>query len=341
MGSIAKIRRLLSLLELLQSGREYSSTELSTLCRISRRTVFRDLKTLQDAGVPILYDSKKQGYWIVSQPLLPATNLSIAETLSLLVLAQDSTRGNRVIPFQEAGRDAAIKLQSSLPAHLSQYVSDMTQVVKIESEPLADLSGSRSHFETLLAATSERRKVRIVYRSFAEQKTIQSLISPYRILFKRHAWYVIGRSSLHRSVRTFHLGRIERAELTEDSFSMPPRFRLDRYFGNAWSFIREPKARETVVVRFQPQVAENVAEVSWHPTQKIIRHEDGSIDFQATVDGINEISWWIMSYGDQAKVLRPHSLIELIQRRAQNIVEQYASSPSAESTHLKNDAAAG
>jgi proteasome accessory factor B len=76
-------------------------------------------------------------------------------------------------------------------------------------------------------------------------------------------------------------------------------------------------------------VAQNVAEVSWHKTQRIVRRSDGSIDFHVRVSGLNEISWWILGYGDQAEVLRPTALRNLIAERAERIVERYRHSRGA------------
>ena len=58
-------------------------------------------------------------------------------------------------------------------------------------------------------------------------------------------------------------------------------------------------------------------------TQRLTWHDDGTLDFHVRVSGIGEISWWIMGYGDQAEVLEPEPLRELIARRAERMLEQY------------------
>ena len=70
-------------------------------------------------------------------------------------------------------------------------------------------------------------------------------------------------------------------------------------------------------------VAQNVAEVSWHKTQKLAFNEDGTLDFTVSVSGLGEISWWILGYGDQAEVLEPEELRETIAQRARRMVERY------------------
>ncbi len=104
---------------------------------------------------------------------------------------------------------------------------------------------------------------------------------------------------------------------------MPRAFSLDNYLGNAWHMIREKGRDREVVVRFSRMVAQNVAEVKWHKTQQIELHDDGTADFRVTVSGLNEISWWILGYGDQAEVLEPPELRQLIADRAKRMAAKY------------------
>ncbi len=194
--------------------------------------------------------------------------------------------------------------------------------VKIQLVPTNRLGGHEPIYQQLVAAAARRRAVRIDYDSFSEQTHITTKLCPYRLLFNRHSWYVIGRSSLHREVRTFNVGRIERLEPLGETFDIPRRFSLDAYLGNAWSLIREA-AEQQVVVRFEKLVARNVAEIHWHKTQRIEPLPDGRIDFHVTVAGLNEISWWILGYGDQAEVISPPALRKLVSERAARLLAKY------------------
>ena len=165
--------------------------------------------------------------------------------------------------------------------------------------------------------------MRIHYRSFTEWDDICTVLQPYRVLFIRRSWYVIGRSTMHREVRTFNVSRVLKAELLDRVYKIPPRFSLERYLGNAWHLIKEPGGGSKVVVRFQKMVAHNVAEVRWHKTQDVHWNDDGTMDFSVTVDGLNEISWWILGYGDQAEVLKPAKLRKLIADRVRAMSRIY------------------
>ncbi len=328
MSSVGKIRRLLQILEYLQSGRRYHTGELAEFVGVSKRTIFRDLKVLQESGVQLLYDESEQGYWIPPSTFLPPTDLTVNETLSLLLLGEKLGSSGGGLPFHAAARDAAMKLLANLPPTLRTHLSDLSDHLQITLEPRHQFNDAQENYRLVLEAIQKRRKIRLKYDSLAEKAQISTLVSPYQVLFQNRSWYAIGRSSLHKEVRTFHVGRILDATLTDDTYEIPPRFTLKKYFGNAWRMIREEPEVE-VVVRFKPLVARNVSEVMWHSSQRLKWNDDGSLNFHVEVAGIREISWWILGYGEQAEVLAPQSLRELILSHIDRMSTMYRT-PSGE-----------
>jgi len=76
-----------------------------------------------------------------------------------------------------------------------------------------------------------------------------------------------------------------------------------------------------IKLRFLPKVANNVTEVQWHSTQKVTRNSDGSATMEFRVDGLGEITWWILGYGDQVQVLAPKALREKTLQAAKNMIK--------------------
>ncbi len=327
MASVSRLQRLLRIMGLLQSGRVYNSKDLAEICGVSRRTVFRDLRTLQDSDVPLQYDERKQGYSFSLPTYLPPTNFTLDETLSLLILCDELGHRSRGVPFSRSAQTAAFKLVSNLPRHLREKVGELAESISVRIDPHNPLHEAKPHYDLITQAIADRRQIRIRYMNFDKDKNewveIGTLLSPYRLLFNRRSWYVIGRSSLHKQIRTFNIGRIVTAELLSSRFKIPVRFGLDRYLGNAWSLIRERGQQKNVVIRFQKLVAQNVAEVQWHKTQKLVWNDDETLDFHVTVDGMGEIMWWILGYGDQAEVLEPPELREKIFSKIQAMQKVY------------------
>lgn len=320
--NLTRIRRLVQLIGLLQAGKGRKASSLATTCGVSRRTVFRDLDLLREAGVPLHYDDEHGEYRIPGTYFLPPTNFTAEEALAVMILCYE-LGGASPIPFCRAAQSAALKLEGSLPGSLRDRLREATAAVTIQLPPSNPLTDHQDVYERLLAAIAEKRSLRIRYESFSDDQILETKLSPYRLLFSRHSWYVIGRSSLHRELRTFNVGRITRLIPTLDHFVIPHRFSLDRYLGNAWHLIPEPGPDQEVLIRFQKLVARNVAEVVWHKTQRLTTRPDGTLDFAVTVSGLREISWWILGYGDQAEVLEPAALRELVATRVVTMGQIY------------------
>jgi predicted DNA-binding transcriptional regulator YafY len=111
--------------------------------------------------------------------------------------------------------------------------------VKISQPPLNGRCDRPTVYHQLLDAIARRRAVRIRYRKSKSNEDTSTKLSPYWLWFTRPAWYVIGRSSVHRAVRTFNLGRIVELELLDDTFVIPSGFTVGRYLRNAWRMIPE------------------------------------------------------------------------------------------------------
>ncbi len=131
---------------------------------------------------------------------------------------------------------------------------------------------------------------------------------------------MLGLSSLHKSIRTFKLDRIKELKILDKCFLDGEDFDLYEYLGRAWSMIPEGRIYN-IKLRFLPKVAENVTEVQWHITQKVTYNSDGSATIEFRVNGLGEITWWILGYGDQVQVLAPKALRDKVLQAAKNMIK--------------------
>jgi proteasome accessory factor B len=304
--SISRIYRLLRVITLLQGGRGYTANDLATELEVSRRTVFRDLNMLEMAHIPYYFDADNGGYRIGRHFFLPPINLTLTEALAILLLA-GRMKSSSKLPLLTQGARAAVKIESAIPRAMQKHIGSIIDKLSVSMAPVARHEGLDSIFDELADAIAAGLVCKLVYISFHEKKQITVTVNPMRLTFKSRAWYLIAYSSAHREVRTFKLSRIRKLTVTEKTFAQPAEPDVADYFGDAWSMIPEGEIHE-VHLRFSQQVAGNVAEVQWHNSQRVEWREDGSMDFHVTVDGLGEITWWILGYGDQVEVIAPPEL---------------------------------
>ncbi|MBN1795192.1 MAG: YafY family transcriptional regulator [Sedimentisphaerales bacterium] len=316
---VSKITRVMKILTALQSGRKYSADELAETFGTSRRTVFRDMNELEAIGIPYHYDPKEQGYTIDPEFFLPPIDLNLQEALALLMLVHKA-RNQIQLPFKHSALLAGLKIENNLPVKIRQYCNTAMKYISTYPNAQAPLGTLDKLFAQLQKAITNKIKVTLLYHSLYDNKDLDVRLCPYHLLYNQRAWYVLGYSETYKSIRTFKLNRIKELELTSQRFIDGDDFDLHEYFGRAWSMIPEGRLYD-IKLRFLPKVAQNVAEVQWHSTQHADWQDDGSVILQFRVDGINEISWWVLGYGDQVQILAPKALRKKIVTAAKKIIE--------------------
>lgn len=98
--------------------------------------------------------------------------------------------------------------------------------------------------------------------------------------------------------------------MRDESTFVPADFNLREYFGSALAVCRGKRSYE-VELLFELDAAKVVTETHWHHTQRETRHRNGNVTLKFTVDGLNEILHWLLTWAVRLKVLRPTELREV------------------------------
>ena len=205
---------------------------------------------------------------------------------------------------------------------MREHIGSLIDHLQMRLAPSARHEGLDGMLDQLTDAVARRRACRIVYISFFERKQLNLTVHPLRLVFVQRAWYLLAYSRQHEEIRTFKLGRIKQLSVLSRVFTPPEPQAVESHFGAAWNMIPEGRLYD-VQLRFDAQVAGNVAEVQWHPSQQVRWNDDGTMDFQVRVDGLGEIGWWILGYGDKVKVLSPPALARNVAEIARRVIRQY------------------
>jgi predicted DNA-binding transcriptional regulator YafY len=211
-----RLSRCLRLLTLLQSRIGYSTSELAHQCEVSKRTIYRDLRLLAASGIPVRYDSKKQGHIVAACSDVCMPELSSDRLVALLLAAhifslscdEDISR-----PIHQA----IGTLLSRAPLALREEVAGLLKSIGGKPSAIGWPQGSRPIVGDILTALRQKRQIRIVYYSPTELG-VQTKITPRQLVAAQGKWYLVGRSSWHRKVRRFDMSHIREAELLENTF---------------------------------------------------------------------------------------------------------------------------
>jgi len=310
-----KINRIIDLLTTLQSGRNYSVEELICNLGVSRRTIFRDFKNLEAIGVPYHFDPKTGGYWIEKTYYLQPVDFKLNEALSILMLLHKA-RNLMPFPYHRSALMAGMKIENNLPAEVRKHCQISLSKIFVKKSRVVEHGDFEKLFDDMQKAIREKIIIAMTYKSLYDKKDIVIDVWPYHLMYNHRAWYLLAYWQEHKEVRTFKLTRIKHYQLLDRKFIDGDKFDAAEHFGKAWSMISEGRLWN-VHLHFDPMVANNVSEVKWHCTQQVQWNTDGSVDMEFRVDGLGEISWWILGYGDKVKVIKPTEL----RKRLLNITE--------------------
>ncbi|MGW7195583.1 helix-turn-helix transcriptional regulator [Streptomyces chryseus] len=244
--------RLLNLLSLLQTPREWPGSELAERLRVSRRTVRRDIDRLRELGYPVQATMGADGgYRLVAGKAMPPLVLDDEEAVAIAVGLRAGA-GHAVEGIEEASVRALAKLEQVLPSRLRRQVSTL-QAATI---PLTSGDGATidPHTLTVMAgAATGQERLRFCYRS-GDGSESKRLVEPHRLVSTGRRWYLVAYDLDRDAWRTFRVDRVSEPFATGARFT--PRGLPS---GNAAEFIRRSlnrfQERYRVVATFDAPAA--------------------------------------------------------------------------------------
>jgi proteasome accessory factor B len=279
--------------------------ELSKLCGVDRRTIYRDLQDMQRMGIPLWQAQGRFGIereqYLTSLPINLNEAVMLLWALRLMNLQTESENPHR--------RSLIKKIIYTLPPELSDYLKTVRDA--FPDYPLDNREVKV--IENVTRAWADSLKVLIWYQSPGKSKPSRRVIAPYFLdTTPQGSLFVIGLEDHSREPRIFNLHRISRAEVLEDEpFHRAQSIDLRKYLTAAYDFSGR-KHPQTVVLRFKPEAVSAVMERQWYPGQQVDVHEDGSCIYIAEVMDWHEMEKWVRSWGAQVEVIAPASFRKTI-----------------------------
>jgi predicted DNA-binding transcriptional regulator YafY len=296
----------------LRAGRRLRARDVADRFEISERTAYRDFDFVRDQmRAPIEFD-RREGSWVLKDRdfQLPELALSSGELLALC-FAEKVLEQYRGTPFEPDLESAFRKLQDRFPEEISVRPHELESTLSLDLGPIA--APDPELFRGLIDALLQRRAVSIRYKSLSGGRTSDRVVEPYRLYNLRGSWYMAARDQGRRQVRDFALPRVEAVRLLDERYQIPDAWTFERYMRG--SFRIEKGGTPTLVqIRFAPRQAPWIREKSWHPTAKIRDTRDGGCLLTMRVAGLGEVKSWVMQFGAEAEVLKPHGLRLAVRR---------------------------
>ncbi len=315
MPEVKQIERIIRILQRLAVKSEVTVAELYEYFerQVPKRTLQRDLVELSAADLPLQTREGKnrQLIWSIAHDYLrfvPVT-MQPKEMIAswLLHTMSDAFAGT---PLERDAKSFIAKAkQLAPPGVFAELHGDLQPVFGITFTGYIDYRPQAQIISQLIEAITKRRVVKFIYKPHWKDDPSVFEANPYMLLWHKGALYVVALSTRHDNYLLLPVQRIRAVEILITKFRRQPGFSLDKLReGRFGIFGYEGQKPECVVLRFNKEIADIIAERIWHPSQKLTRHRDGSLTLEMKVVISDELKGWVASWIQYVSVLSPTGL---------------------------------
>lgn len=322
---VTRLSRLVTLLTLLQTKQVLTATELARRFSVSTRTIYRDIRTLERAGIPVVTQEGK-GYTMLEGYRLAPVMFTREEAIALLTAEKLAARLTDA-PTAQLSSAAMDKVRAVLRRADRDHLETLDphiQVLGPTNQP-----GQPNAYQPLVTAVTAQRVVHLSYQGADTDAPINRDVEPIG-LYLSQQWHVVAYCRLRQAFRNFRLDRIRHLTITDEVFSPrletgSPDRRIAGPLQQYWTDEANQRAKEKVVIRFQaaavlPALAQHVQDTKhqygWTHEKPL---PDGQVEMTFLIGSLPYIAIWLLPYAGAVTILEPPALREHLRELAGRI----------------------
>ena len=300
-----RIDRVSAILIQLQSRRVVKAADIAERFNISLRTVYRDVKTLEEAGIPIIGEAGV-GYSIMDGYRLPPVAFTKEEATAFL------TAEKFVAKFTDAStakhhESAMFKIMAVLKTSertLLEAIDSNIEVLKNQAQLKID---HKDHLQTLLTAIAGKNLLNIDYFTGHSQQHSKRDIEPIGVFYKDSYWHLIAYCRLRADYRDFRIDRIKGITSSGEAFSNKHPTLKDYIAKTAIE-----QQLETVVIKVEKTIHSRLDYQKYYSGFVSEKPAREMIEMTFLTTSLEGFARWFMMFGDSAEIITPDSLKERV-----------------------------
>lgn len=307
--------RTLAILVMLQSRKLVKAQDLSDRFGVSLRTVYRDIRSLEAAGVPILGEAGV-GYSIMDGYRLPPVMFTREEAGSFVAAEK------LMMQFTDAGlgayfKSAMDKVKSVLKGKEKEWITTLEKQIWANSDRKPFNKTITNALPILFNSIALKLQVHIVYQSFSADEPNDRFIEPVEVFYENNFWYLYAFCLLRHDYRQFRADRIIAIKPTEIPFTRP--------HDNIGAFRKESSVgkKTKVVIAVDKEVAPYLGDGKKY--YGFVSEEERDHELVLTFmtpSSMEALARWYMMFGDHARIISPQAFRDKVFAMADKILEK-------------------
>ena len=293
----------------LQSRKIVRAKDIADRFNISIRTVYRDIQTLAEAGVPIGSEAGI-GYYLIDGYRLPPVMFSKEEVTAFLTaekLIEKFTDNSIDLNF----KSGMMKIRAILRNTEKELLESIEENIEvIRRKPFLDNSGNTNGIQLLIESISERKSLNIRYHTFYSNEIKDRNIEPIGIFFSGNYWHTIAFCELRKDYRDFRLDRILNISKTDRIFKKEHPSIKD-YLNK----ISREQNLETIVIRVDKTIAQYLNEQKYYNGFVGEQETEDTVQMTFLTSSPNYFVRWYLMFADKAEIISPESLKMMLSKK--------------------------
>jgi|SRR6185369_11091507 len=311
-----RIDRLAAILIQLQSRRLVKAQDIAEKFSISLRTVYRDVKALEEAGVPVIGEAG-EGYRLMEGYKLPPVMFNQDEATALLT-ASKLVESKTDAGMSKHYNTALDKIRAILRLSEKDHMEDIDDHIAVMQHPsIVHQPPAELHLQPILKAISSSSVIDINYNSLEKNESTKRKVEPVGIYYLGSHWYLIAFCQLRNDYRNFRTDRIDRMVITDEPISQihPP---LQSFI----SKMSDEREVFKVVIDVEADIVKYLGEQKYY--NGFVKEEKlgGQVRMTFLTSSLMGFSRWLMLFGDHATIIEPIRLNEMVAEIAENILKK-------------------
>ncbi len=314
---VNRIDRLHAILTHLQSKKKVTAQEVADRFSISLRTVYRDVKALEESGVPVIGEAGS-GYSIMEGYRLPPVMFTQEEASALLFagkIAEKMTDTSVKKHF-----DAALyKVKAVLRGDDKEHMEDLSNYIAVFKSRVPEEEPGGKYLVSLQKAIVDKKVINMHYFSNYNEASTQRNAEPIGLCYYGDNWHLIAYCLLRNDYRDFRLNRIQKLQVLDESFAGKQHRSLQQYID---SMVRQSELVE-VIVEFDKETVRHIGNQKYY--YGYVREErlDNCVRMYFLTAFLEPFGRWLLMFTNSVIVQSPPLLKEIMQGLKEEIDAHY------------------
>ena len=308
-----RLIRLTAILTQIQTKKVIKAKEIADRFNISIRTVYRDIRALENAGIPI-GSEPGVGYYLVPGYSLPPVMFTDEEANALL-LGEKLIEGMSDKSISKEFKSAMYKIKAILDSSSKMNLEFLENSIKVYNPRKKQIS----HIVKIQKAILGQKKLQIDYYSFYSEENTTRIINPIGLYYYSNSWHLIAFCNLRNDYRDFKVERIKKIIKTSDSFLISKHNSLEEYIKK----VRNKFELILVKVKFKNEIAKFIDEQKYYYGFVEETKNTNETEMIFMVSSLDFMARWLISFGKDVKIILPKALEDNIEKLIDELVFYY------------------